>query len=102
GDALAGRGDVVVERVAVRELRHAAGVREGADADHVGQRRRVARVRPGRRVRLVGVADGGNEDGSALRGVGNRVRLLARVRVALGVRGIAEAAEAEVDHLRAL
>ena len=51
-----GRRDVVELRVAVRERRDAASPGERADAEHVRQGRRPARVRPGLRGRLVGVA----------------------------------------------
>src|SRR5256884_7093434 len=52
-DLLAGRGDVVVDRIPVREQRHRAVAGERADAEHVRERSRVARVRPRRRRGLV-------------------------------------------------
>ncbi len=74
----------------------------GADPDHVRERGRVARKRPRRHRRLVAVPDGRDEHGALLVGVGDRVRLEPRERIARGRARIADAAEAEVDHPRAL
>ena len=102
-DVLTRGGEVVVEDVAVREHRHCAGTGQRADADHVRQRGRVARERPGAgRVRLVRVPDRGDEHGALAVRVLDRALLELRVGVAGGVERVADTAEAEVDHLRAV
>ena len=101
-DRVAGRGDVVVDRVAVRVVGDRAVLLQRADADHVRQRRRVVRVRPRRLRRLRPVADG-SDDHRALRvRVVDRRLLERRVRVDPRVERVAHPAEAEVDDARAV
>ncbi len=76
--------------------------RQRADADHVRQRGRVARVGPRRRERLVRVADRRDDHGALRVRVRDGARLDRGVRVAVLVLRIARPAEAEVDHLRAV
>ena len=97
-DLLARRGDVVVDAVAVGELRHVAGRSERAHADDVGERRRIAREGPGRLRRLVRVADSRDEHRAAADRVVDRARLDLRERVPAWVERIAQAADREVDH----
>ena len=66
------------------------------------QRGGVARVRPRRPRRLVGVPHRRDDDDAARVGVANGGRLERRVRVAAGVARVADAAEREVDHARAV
>ena len=99
-DAHARRGDVVVDLVAVREDGDGAVPRERADAEHVRQRRRIARVRP-RPWRRVGVVpDRGHDHDAPAVGPADRLRLERRERIPVGVARVAEAAEAHVDHAR--
>ena len=101
-DADSRGGDVDEGRILVREVGNVARAGQRADADHVRQRRRPARVRPRGRVRLVGVADRGDDDRSLPHGVGDRLGLDLRVRVERGSVRVADGAEAEVDDARAL
>ena len=101
-DVLTGRGEVVVDDVAVGEERHRAVAGERAHADHVRERRRVARVRPRRRRRLVGVADGRDDHGAVPNGVLDRVGLAQGVGVPPRIARIAQPAEAEVDDPRSV
>ena len=55
-DLVARRGEVVVDGVAVRVVRHRAVLAHRADADHVRQRRGIVREAPRRRGRLRPVA----------------------------------------------
>ncbi len=97
-DLDAGSSEVVVDRVTVRESRRVQVRADRRDAEHVGQRRRVARV--GVRTEAVGVPGGGDDDGALPVRVVDRVLLGARVLV--GARaGRAAATEREVDHPRA-
>ncbi len=73
---------------------------QSAHADHVGQRRRPARVRPRRRIRLVRVPDRGHDHSSLPHGVGHRLSLDLRVRVEIGIVRVPDGAEAEVDDPR--
>ena len=93
---------VVVDRVAVRVRGHRAVAADRADADHVWQRGGVMREPPRRRGRLRTVSDRGNHDDALRVGVLDRRLLERRVRVELRVERVANAAEAEVDHARAL
>ena len=86
-DPDARRGDVVEDRVAVRERRHRAVGGERAHPDHVRERRRVAGVLPRRLRRLVAVPDRGDDDRAL------RVRVRDRVLLDLGV-GVLVAVEA--------
>src|SRR5439155_17199296 len=61
-----------------------------------------ARVRPRLRERLVAVPDRGYEQSALRVRVRDGLRLHRRVRVAIRVHGVAYAAEAEVDHARAV
>ena len=96
-----GRRDVVVDRVAVREVRDVAGARQRADADA------RAAARPGS-SRTATAAENASSplptaatSERALRvRVGDGVRLDRRVGVAVGCTRVAHAAEAEVDHAR--
>ena len=101
-DPLSRCGDVDVEGVAVREGRDGAVPRQGADAQDVGQGRRVVRIGPGRARRLRAVPDRGDDDSAFAERVLHRRLLERRVRVAARVDRIADAAEAQVDHTRAL
>ncbi len=85
-DRVARRGDVVVDRVAVRVVGHRAVLAHGADADHVRQRRRVVRELPRRRRRLRPVSDRcDHDDALRVRVLDSRL-LERRVRVELRVR----------------
>ena len=97
-DADARRGDVVEDRIGVRERRPGQRRIDGRDADDVAQRGRPAGV-DARVVRRV--ADGRDDDRPALDGVGDRVALGARELVQARILGIAIAAQREVDHARA-
>ena len=101
-DVLAGSGDVVVDGVAVRESGRAAAPGERAHAEDVRERCRVAREAPRRARRLVGVPDCRDHDRAALHRVADRLLLEPRVGVAARPPGVAEAAEGDVDHARAV
>ena len=101
-DRVARSGEVVVDRVAVRVVGHRAVLPDRADADHVRQRRRIVREVPRRRGRLRAVADRRHDDGALRVGVLDGGLLERRVGVEARVERIAHAAEAEVDHARAV
>ncbi len=99
-DADARCGEVDEAQVLVREVGNVAGAGQSAHADHVGQRRRPARVRPRRRIRLVRVPDRGHDHRTLPHGVGHRLGLDLRVRVQIGIFRVPDGAEAEVDDPR--
>ena len=96
-NVLSGSPHVVVDGVPIRERGRPPASRQGADAEHVGESRRVAREAPRRPGSLVGVADRGHDHRAVLHGVSDRLLLEARVRVATRVPRVAKAAQADVD-----
>src|SRR5207244_12082863 len=68
-DLLAWRRDVVVDAVAVRELRHVARGTERAHPEHMRQRCRIACEGPRRLRRVVRVADRRAQAGATADGV---------------------------------
>ena len=100
-DPLARRRDVVVDLVAVGEARDGAVPSESADAEHVRERSGIAGEGPGGR-RLDAVADRRHDHDPLPVRVADRSSLERRVRVPVGVTRIAIAAEAHVDHARAV
>ena len=101
-DLEARRREVVVDRVAVRERGDAARVVHRAHAEDVRKRRRVARVLPRARRRLVGVADRRNDDDAVRDRIGDSVSLEARVGVTVRIERVTDAAEAHVDDASAV
>ena len=99
-DADAGRGDVVVDLVPVREDGNRPIPCERADAEHMRQRRRVARVRPGPGRRIGVVPDRSHDHGTPAVRPAERLRLERRERIPVGIAWIAEAPQAHVDHAR--
>ena len=93
-DVVAGCGEVVVDRVAVRVGRHRAVAANGADADHVRQGRGIVREAPRRRGRLRPVSDRGDDHDALRVGVFDRGLLERRIRVELRVERVTDAAEA--------
>ena len=100
-DLLPRRGEVVEDPVAVGEVRDGAVAGQRAHADDVRERGGVARERPRPARRLVGVADGRDDDHAPGDRVLDRGGLERRERVPLRVERVADPAEAEVDHARA-
>ena len=82
-----GRGEVVVDRVAIRVVGHRAVLADRADADHVRQRGGVVREVPRRRRRLRAVPDRRDDDDALRVRVLDRRLLERRVRVELGSSG---------------
>ena len=101
-DVHPGRGQVDVAVVAVREARHAAQAPVGPDAEHVWERGRVARPRPRLLRRVVAVANSRDDERSLPDGELDRPLLGPGEAVDARVARVARAAEAEVDHARAL
>ena len=90
-------GEVVVDRIAVREARHGAVTRERAHAEDVRQSRRIARVAPRHLGRVVAVPDGRDDDHALADRVLDRAGLERGEAVPALVCRVTHSAEAEVD-----
>ena len=89
-------------RVAIRVVGDRAGLADGADAEHVRQRGGIVGVLPGRPRRLRPVADRRDDERALRVRVLDGLLLVGREGVELGVERVADAADAQVDHARAV